>query len=361
MRSAPSHFARDPVAFQMMQLSPLKRAVFALITLAIIFGVTLGVLLAADLYAHTRVERSAGLNRHGYRGPVIARKQPGEVRAVMLGGSTVFGFNIEVEDALPEQLERALAAVEPNARVVNLGYHQEAAVSFVPTLRSFAFLDYDIVLLYEGYNDILGDGQPNNSQKRHASALFRTIGYYPILPQILREKAGFLRGQNGQAQVVFQPSLANRTSAAALDASSAFAEALGRQLDRIVDPVDAAPHSGPGCGAPWSHYCGSVGAAVRYALDHNALVLVIGQPRLPHDQAERHASQQHALSAMIAAEFGGNPRVRYLDLADAVDLSDTGLAFDGLHLNREANAMVVKRLVGPVRELIAARRSSPAK
>ena len=91
-------------------MSPLKRAVFALITLTIMFGVTLGVLLAADLYAHTRVERSAGLNRHGYRGPVVGKKRPGEVRAVMLGGSTVFGFNIEYEDALPEQLDRATGA-----------------------------------------------------------------------------------------------------------------------------------------------------------------------------------------------------------------------------------------------------------
>ena len=341
-----------------MQLSRLKRTIFALIALSGSFGIILGVMFAADLYAHTRVERSAGLNRHGYRGPVVGRKRPGEVRAVMLGGSTVFGFNVEFEDALPEQLDRALAAVEPNVRVVNLGYHQEAAISFVPTLASFEYLDYDIVLLYEGYNDILGDAQPNTSQKRHESPLFRAIGYYPILPQILREKAGFLRGQNGQAQVVFKPSMANRTSAAALDTSSAFAEALGRQLDRIVDPVDAAPHSGPGCGAPWSHYCGSVGAAIRYALDRGALVMMIGQPRLPHNEAARHASQQQALAKMIATEFGGNSRVRYLDLADAVDLSDNRLAFDGLHLNREANAMVVKRLVEPVRELVVARRAA---
>ena len=341
-----------------MTLSPLKRTVFALIALTGSFGLILGVMFIADLYAHTRVERSAGLNRHGYRGPVVGGKRPGEVRIVMLGGSTVFGFNVEVEDALPEQLDRALALVEPNVKVVNLGYHQEAAVSFVPTLRSYDFLDYDIVLLYEGYNDILGDAQPNNSQKRHASPLFRAVGYYPILPQILREKAGFLRGRDGQAQVVFTPSLANRTSAAALDVSSAFAEALGRQLDRIVDPVDAAPHSGAGCGAPWSHYCGSVGAAIRYALEHGKLVLMIGQPRLPHKEAERHASQQRALSAMIATEFGGDPRVRYIDLADAVDLANNGLAFDGLHLNREGNAMVAQRLVDPVRALITARRAA---
>jgi GDSL-like Lipase/Acylhydrolase family len=338
-----------------MKLSPLKRVIFALVAVTGTFAIMLLVLFVADLYAHSRVERSAGLNRQGYRGSVVGRKRPGEVRVVMLGGSTVFGFNVEVEDAIPPQLERDLAAVEPNVRVVNLGYHQEAAISFVPTLRSYAYLDYDIVLLYEGYNDILGDAAPNTAQKRHASPLFRAIGYYPILPQILREKATFLRKGNGPAQVEFHPGLANRTSAAALDVSSAFAEALGRRLDQLVDPVATSARTGPGCDAPWSHYCGSVAAAVRFAREHGKLVLVIGQPRLPHKEAERHASQQRALAAMLARDFGNDAGVRYVDIFDAVDLANNSM--DGLHLTGAGNAVVAQRLVGPVREMIALRRA----
>lgn len=344
-----------------MTLSRLKRTVFTVIAVTGSFGLLFAGLIGADLYAHHRVERSAGLNRHGYRGPVVGRKPPGEIRVAMLGGSTVFGFDSEVEDALPKQLERAVARVQ----VVNLGFHQEGAVSFVPTLRSYAYLDYDIVCLYEGYNDILGDASPNNSQKRHASPVFRATGYFPILPLVLHEKAGFLRQgaartptQPGEAGVVFRPGLANRTSAGALDATSAFAAALERQLGRIIDPVETTPHTGPGCGAPWSHYCGAVGAAVRFALDRGASVLVVGQPRLAYGEAERHASQQRALAAMLARDFGGNPRVSYVDLADAVDLSNNTLAFDGLHLSREANAMVAARLAGPVRQMVASHRGS---
>lgn len=348
-----------------MALSRLKRTVFALIAITGSFALLLSVLIGADLYAHHRVERSAGLNRHGYRGPVVGRKQPGQIRIVMLGGSTVFGFNNEVEDALPAQLGRDLAAVEPHTQVVNLGFHQEGAVSFVPTLRSYEYLDYDIVCLYEGYNDILGDASPNNSQKRHGSPVFRAIGYFPILPLVLREKAGFLRqghstapDQPGGDPVVFRPGLANRTSAGALDATSAFAAALERQIGRLVDPVETAPHTGPGCGAPWSHYCGSVGAAVRFALDRGKSVLVVGQPRLQYAEADRHASQQRALAEMLAREFGGNARVRYVDLADAVDLSNSSSAFDGLHLSRDANGMVAARLVEPVRQMVAAHRAA---
>lgn len=339
-----------------MKLSRLKRAVFAAVALTGSFALLLVALIGADLYAHHRVERSAGLNRHGYRGPVVGRKQPGDIRVVMLGGSTVFGFDSEVEDTLPAQLGRAVGAVNPRVHVVNLGFHQEGAVSFVPTLRSYDYLDYDIAILYEGYNDILGDASPNNSQKRHASPVFRAIGYFPILPLVLHEKAGFLRQGAAPAsdgKPVFRPGLANRTSAAALDATSAFAAALERQIGRIVDPVESAPHTGQGCGAPWSHYCGAVGAAVRFALDRGKSVLVVGQPRLAYGEAERHASQQRALSEMLAREFGGAARVRYVDLADAVDLSRNDLAFDGLHLSREANAMVAARLVEPLQQVVA--------
>jgi hypothetical protein len=143
-----------------------------------------------------------------------------------------------------------------------------------------------------------------------------------------------------------------------LDATSVFAEAIERQLGRIVDPVEAAPHTGPGCGAPWSNYCGAIGAAVRFAVDRGKSVLVVGQPRLAYGESERHASQQQALAAMLAREFGDNPRVRYVDLADAVDLSNNSVAFDGLHLSREANGVVAARLAEPVRQMVAVHRTT---
>jgi hypothetical protein len=271
-----------------------------------------------------------------------------------------------VAETLPAQLERAVA--NPRVHVVNLGFNGEGAAAFVPTLQSYAYLDYDIVCLYEGYNDVLGDASPNLGLKRHASPVFRATGYFPILPLVLREKAGFLRqggsgaaqapAQAGEAKPVFKPGLANRTSAGALDATSVFAEALERQIGRIVDPAEAAPHTGPGCGAPWSQYCGAVGAAVRFAVDRGKSVLIVGQPRLAYGQAERHASQQQALAAMLARHFGGNPRVRYVDVADAVDLSNNSVAFDGLHLSRDATAVVAARLADPLREMVATHRAS---
>src|SRR5262245_64811590 len=125
-----------------MTISPLKRLAFTLVAMTGTFALLLLALLGADLYAHHRVERSAGLNRHGYRGPVVGRKPPGEIRVVMLGGSTVFGFDLEVDETLPAQLEHGIRQTEPGVRIVNLGFNGEGAITFVPTLRSYAYLDY---------------------------------------------------------------------------------------------------------------------------------------------------------------------------------------------------------------------------
>ena len=56
--------------------------VSAIICVSILFG--------ADLYLHHK----HGVNAWGYRGPVIGRKQPGEKRVAILGGSTTWGFGL---------------------------------------------------------------------------------------------------------------------------------------------------------------------------------------------------------------------------------------------------------------------------
>ena len=58
---------------------------------------------------------------------------------------------------------------------------------------------------------------------------------------------------------------------------------------------------------------------------------------------------------MIARHFPNNPRVRYVDLRDAIDLKDTNIVFDGMHLNAEGNGTIAQGLVEPVRALAANR------
>jgi hypothetical protein len=342
-------------------MSRRKLIVFAMIAAGGASLLTVAVLLAADLYAHARVERSVGVNRHGYRGTVVPSKPGGARRVVMLGGSTVFGWDVAVDDTVPAILERLLRERDARASVVNLGFIGEGAHAFLPTLQDYAYLDYDVVALYEGYNDLAGDSRPNTDLLRHASAVFRTTGYFPILPLFLREKAFSLQfgsvgaaydaARNQSGKTVFRPGLANRTSAAALSTAASIADSLGNQLDHLAAaPMTATGAPDTDCAPSWTHYCRAVGSAVDFAVAQHKAVLVILQPRLANDRHALHADQQRALAGMVRQRYAGQPLVRLVDLSGAVDLGKPELAFDGMHLNADGNTIVARALLAPVSE-----------
>ena len=359
----------------MIALSRRKKAVFALAATTISFVAMIGSLLAADLIVHHRAERSAGLNRRGYRGPVIPRKQPGELRVVMVGGSTVFGYGVAWNESIPAYLESKLRdRLGRPVRVVNLGFNNEGAHAFLPNLEDFSYLDYDVVVLYEGYNDLPGDEGPNRNVYRRHSAIYRAFGYYPILPLYLEEKARALQfgnlnaaydelGRTGdeKPQVVFRPGLADRTSAAALQAISAMTRALDGQLERggvVPPPAIKESESTLGCAFPYVTFCESVAAAVRYGLARGNGVVVGSQPRAVGDlSGERHRRQQAMLASMVQREFGREPRVAWADCSTVIDLNSADATFDAMHLKPNANATVAGALVDSVvRVAEAARR-----
>jgi len=348
-----------------MLLSRRKKILFSVIAIALSFGVMLFGLLCADLILHYRAEKSAGLNRYGYRGPAVGGKQDGELRVVMVGGSTVFGYGVAWNESIPAYLETALEArLQRPVTVVNLGFNNEGAYAFRPNLEDFEYLDYDVVVLYEGYNDLPGDEGPNRAVYRRDSAIYRAFGYYPILPLYLEEKARALRFGNLNAayedlhrkdgdkgQVVFRPGLAQRTSAAALEAVSSMTRALDGQLEKTATapPPITASASALGCTFPYVTYCESVAAAVRFGRERHKGVVVGSQPHLPGARSnELHAKQRDMLAAMLGRVFGTDPQVVRADLSQLIDLTNVDVTFDGMHLKPEANAVVANALVDPV-------------
>jgi hypothetical protein len=320
-------------------------------------------LLAADLVLHHRAERSAGLNRYGYRGPVAGRKQPGELRVAMAGGSTVFGYGVAWNESIPVFLEAWLRErLQRPVTVLNLGFNNEGAHAFVPNLEDFAYLDYDVIVLYEGYNDLPGDDDVNRSVYRRNSAVYRWTGYYPILPLYLDEKAKMMRyggdlnvayenerlKERGQT-VVFRPNLAQRTSAAAFEAVAAMTKALDGQLANTAitpPPAMAERESNLGCMFPYVTFCESVAAAVQFGLERGKGVVVVSQPSATGERSLLlHARQQEMLARMMARNFGGDTRVVWADLSRLVDLTSVDVTFDAMHLKPQANATVAAALV----------------
>ena len=346
-----------------------KRLVFALVAVAMASAVSVIGLLIVDVYLHGRYERSAGYNVWGYRGPSVGRKQPGEVRAVMLGGSTAYGYGVNWEDAIPAQLERALTSPSMPATVVNLGYNNEGAYSLRFTLEDYLWLDYDAAILYEGYNDVvLNPPEANRQVFRRDSPVFRWTGYLPIFPVIFKEKAAALRsgGDAGAAysdasKTVFRPGIAARGAAGVLSAAAGVGDALEQQLNAMSSAPHRVPpsESGSDCDYPWTIYCQSIAAAIDFARAHGVAVIVVGQPEFPAQTARqaRHDQQQQQLARMIERRFKSDREVHYLSMRGAVDLADPSKSFDQMHLTAEGNRLVAQRLAAAMREITLRRAS----
>ncbi len=283
----------------------------------------------------------------------------------MLGGSSAYGYGTTWDEAIPAVLEQRLAeAGGPRPiSVVNLGYNNEGVYSFRYTLADYLWLDYDLALLYEGYNDMWGDPVgPNLQVFRRDSPVFRLTGYLPIFPIVFKEKAAaMLSGGDAGAlysdkKTVFRPGLATRGAAETLNAAAAVAQSLERQLERVTAeaPKEITDFASAGCEFPWQRYCRSMSVAVEYALSLGKQVLVVGQPHLEKDQLrERHVAQQLALAEMLRRKFGSDARVKYVDLGDIVDMTDPSKTFDSMHLTAAGNAIAAAALVEPLRVMAA--------
>jgi hypothetical protein len=346
----------------MTQHGARRRILFAIVTMAVAFVIGVTGLVLVDVYLHHRVQNLGGVNVWGYRGPVVGRKRPGEIRVVAIGGSTAFGFGLPRNEAWPYYLERNLNRA-PGAvsrfSVVNLGAPGEGAYGFRVELADYAYLQYDVAIFYEGYNDLgmrdLPEAIPprdrvNDFLWRRQSPVFAITGYFPVLPLVFREKAMALKAGGDldgayRGRTTFKPGLATRTTAAALQAAAAVADSVGAQLGRLSpDPAVVAASVGAGDVETWRPYTAAVVSAVEYARARGVKVLVVTQPY----GSDAHVRQQRVLSTTLAERFGEDAGVRYVNLGSLLNLRDREVAYDGLHLSAPANERVAAHLVEPV-------------
>jgi hypothetical protein len=178
----------------------------------------------------------------------------------------------------------------------------------------------------------------------------------PIFPLIFREKAMALRyGGNLEAayrgrKTVFTPSLAQHAAASALETVVRVSDSMDRRFEQLQGPTQQpSAQASADCPHPWGFFCQAVADSVGYALSQGKRAVVVTPPYL----SEAHREQQAAMAAMLRQRFGGDARVRHVDLGQGVvDLTDAALCYDGMHLTAEGNARVAEALAHPVLEAL---------
>lgn len=302
----------------------------------------ISIFFGADLYLHHK----HGVNVWGYRGPAVGEKQSGEKRIAVMGGSTAWGFGLQAGQSFPAQLEQQFAARPAidgvtSIKLLNLAYNSEGAYSFKYTLNDYDYLDYDVILLYSGYNDL----SPQNFYvSRHASPIFLWTGYLPLLPAVTATKIAIWKIRiAGNQPVVFAPPAGN----------AGTSEQTSRNLEKQLGPLtevgqSATASSGRDCPKEWQFYCQQIYEATDSALKRGKRVLVVTEPYI----SDKHVEQQRALEAMLKQRFAGDAHLFYLNLGRTIDLRDKSLCWDGMHLTEEGNRRVAQALIQPVIETL---------
>ena len=288
-------------------------------------------LAGLEAFASHRVRQTAW-NIRGYRGRVLGRKAPNEVRVFAVGGSTTYGYTVDRDETYPAQLETLLRARLGAARpvsVANLGHLSDSSVCYEPTYRDYRYLDADIVILYEGYNDVEGPSRRTERDcYQQGSIVFRWTGFFPILPLYLREHWYKLRyGSIYQGYEV-----ARERQVAAREAGAANLPAI----------------------PAYDNYERNVLSFVRARLEEGKAVVFASQPYLGNPA---HLEQQTRIRAALEP-FMHNPRFRYRDLLYLFGGKwDAGWFNELMWLNPRGNRVLAEKMSEPVLELIAA--SSP--
>jgi hypothetical protein len=322
---------------------------FHLIAIGVTFFFAMVLVLAADIYLHHRLAPYAAVNIWGYRGEVLGRKQPNEKRILMVGPSTVFGVGFPPEQALPAQLERQMQSrLSFPVRVVNLGMPGEEAYAYRANVEDYRYLKPDAVIFYGDTNPI---GRVARVVLRRNSPVFRLTGYYPIIHHAIREKAmlmqtGTVTGEPGK--VVFRPGLAQRAGAATLEGAANVADYVQRMLGPLANSPDHPQVAAMTCRNEFSEFCDAMNDAVTYARSLGLRTLVVNQPYETPFQIQI----QRALQVMLQERHGSDRDVRYLDLGNAIDLKDSTLTYDGVHLTPAGNAYMAGRLLEPALQLL---------
>ncbi len=345
-----------------------KRVLFAFGAASLSAAVVAALMLGADAYLHARVQCDGGVNVWGYRGPTVGRKAANEVRVAVFGGSTAFGYGVRCDEAFPYYLQSLLNQQSRDNRryvVVNLGAPAQGAFGFQFDLVDYAYLQFDVAILYEGYNDLGAVDLPNAVPPRDSvntllwrrqSPVFRAAGYLPVLPLVFREKAMQIRSGGHldaayRGQVAFTPGLAAAASADALQTAAAIADSVGKAIGHLTGDPALAAQRGSLDTKTWRHYTDNVLTAVRIARARSVKIIVVTQPYA----SDTHVAQQRALAAALASAFGGDRGVMYINLGTAVDLRDRTIAYDGLHLVPRGNERIAERLVTPVLAITSSR------
>jgi lysophospholipase L1-like esterase len=298
-----------------------------ILLVVISIGVCCVGVVGVEAFASYRVRQTAW-NIRGYRGRVLGAKALNEVRVFAIGGSTTYGYTVGRDETYPAQLEALLnerLGSTPIVSVANLGHLSDSSVCYEATYRDYRYLEADIVIVYEGYNDV--DFPARRTERdcyQQGSLIFRWTGFFPISPVFFREH--WYKVRYGSITAGYEASRESELAARAAVAATQV-------------PIPA-----------YDNYERNVLNFVRSRLQEGKGVVFASQPYLGKPA---HLDQQTRIRAALAP-FMSHPRFRYRDFLYLFGGKwDAAWFNEQMWLNPRGNKVLAENMAAPVMELIS--------
>lgn len=336
---------------KMKRRSIIKKAIFGSLglTLSCIFGI--GLLIIADLYMHYHLREQQGYNSEGYRGESLDRKREGEVRIATFGGSTTYGYGVNYKKAWPYYLSVLLQDnVSNQVSVTNLGANNQGIYGIWYDVRAYNYLGYDIALMFNGYNDS-NPKTLNLSSFRGDDGFFQIFGYKFILPMYLSEKSALLMYGDENLDKHYRGELEENVKQEGIRFQVGLAmkemnTLIGRVERFLYEQEEIAEGMLQASGdRPFKEYLQYLEKVFDWLLTHEKVVIFVCQPGM-YDSV-----QQSQVRQLIHNNYKG--QVTYINLSEAIDLSDKELSFDNMHLTPLGNKIIAEHINNSIRPLIS--------
>lgn len=311
------------------------------------------------------------VNAKGYRGAEFtARKAAGRLRIMVYGGSAVFDLGADRGEDWPHLVERRLHALgRSDVEVLNAGIPGHASTDSVTRLLTEGhFLEPDVVLLYNAWNDIKYFTKSQPLLRDMEPLLLNPLLYYQgPLDRVLGETfATYLRLR--QAYLKFRFAIGSEGATAAQ--RRRIEETL--DLGAVLEDAPAGPYGITARGL--RQYEMNLRSFVDIVRNLGARPVLMTQARLvdpANGAAERrrisygyvgldHAGlvQAFAATARIAARVARDKNVPLIDAAAAVP-RDLAHFFDHVHLRPAGSRRLARRGAAALAPLLPRAASPP--
>ena len=302
----------------------------SLILSILIITITLLVVYVLDRVVGNKFNKIyAGWNKEGYRGEIKKNKKKNSYRIIAVGGSTTFGYGTKYDQSWPFLLEKKFLSDEKDVDVVNLGGLSHGMWAIHKDIIHYDYLDYDCVIIFNGYNDINPDHLAKFS-KRHNNLIFKLFGYLPTLDVYLYEKIALMiygdlakfyssKRTEGKDETFY---FDNNKKILTEDENKKLQKKLEAKLK---------------LNKPYEDYINEYSKVLNYLIKNRKRIIVIHQPNLSSLVLDLQKLNVDNLLSKYE-------EILVLNFRNLIDLQDKNLSMDGMHLTHEGNNIIAEEI-----------------